>query len=269
MNQTHEDFEVIVVDGNSTDKTRDISEKYGARLIRLKEKSNPAVKRNLGAREAKGDILCFVDSDCFLAQDYLAKVVETLKLTGADAVSGMTLTPPKVNFIGYLTGLEYEDRFVQMREGFVNIAATTCLSIKKEVFEAVGGFREIFKERAVGEDWDLSARMVQMGYRIYHSNSIKVFHDTSDNLQRYINSQFYHAFYRPIHARRYKQFGDDYSSFILSSIFLLNLPCTIRIYRRSKDLKVLALIPLSFLRSFAWIFGAIAGILRVSAIPRI
>lgn len=261
--QTCRDYEIIVVDGNSSDKTREICERFGVEFILLEAKLNPAVKRNVGAAKAKGDILCFIDSDCVLPADYLTNVSKVFEEKNADAVSGMTLPSPESNFIGYLTGLEYEARFNSMGDGYVSVAASTCLSVRKEAFLDVDGFIEIFNDKAVGEDWDLSARLVQKGFKIYHSNLVKVFHDTSDSLLSYLRSQFYHAFYRPIHSKRYGRYSDEYSGFILSSVLLLNIPYTLRLYGRTNNIKTLALIPLSIIRSMVWLIGATVGTIKV------
>ncbi len=63
-NQTHRDYEVIVVDDCSTDKTPHIAQSYRCNLIQLSENHGPAYCRNRGAKKARGEILVFTDSDC-------------------------------------------------------------------------------------------------------------------------------------------------------------------------------------------------------------
>lgn len=71
-------YEVIVVDGGSSDKTLSIVEEYGTHLIQSK-KQGRAAQMHLGALEAKGDILCFLHADTFAPNDLVSVVQSTLE----------------------------------------------------------------------------------------------------------------------------------------------------------------------------------------------
>ncbi|MBU0615524.1 MAG: glycosyltransferase, partial [Nanoarchaeota archaeon] len=70
--QRFKDYEIIVADNNSKDKTRDIAKKFGAKVV---PGGLPAKARNLGAKAAKGNILLFLDSDVILSKGSLNKAV--------------------------------------------------------------------------------------------------------------------------------------------------------------------------------------------------
>ncbi|MHA2339146.1 MAG: glycosyltransferase [Candidatus Hodarchaeales archaeon] len=259
-NQSYRNLEVITVSNKEKYKKKSVRSFFNPR------RKGVGVKRNLGAENARGHIFLFLDSDCILKRNAVANLVNVFKKTNADAVSGKTLAPRlKPNTLSYVTGLEYEDRFDQMGENFVDTAATTCLGVTKNAFKKIGGFKDYTTGEATGEDWDFTAKMTKKGLKIFHTNKVQVYHEHYDTFKKYLKRQYQHARYRVTHYRKYKQARDQYSSgdMLLSSIILLNIPCALRLYRRTKSFKVfISLIPISFFRSFAWISGMILGVIR-------
>src|SRR5687767_3744901 len=73
-NQRHE---VIVVDDASTDRTAQIAEQQGARVVSVNKRHIAAV-RNAGAREAQGDIFIFVDADTTVSPQVLRAALDAL-----------------------------------------------------------------------------------------------------------------------------------------------------------------------------------------------
>src|SRR3989344_7129004 len=69
-NQGFKDYEIIVADHSSKDKTRQIAKKYGCRIV---NGGKPPIARNNGAKIAKGNILFFIDADCIIGKDFFKK----------------------------------------------------------------------------------------------------------------------------------------------------------------------------------------------------
>ena len=67
--------EVIVVDGNSTDKTQEIVKRYPVKLI-VEKRKGLNVARNTGIKCSKGEIIAFTDSDCIVPPDWLRRLWE-------------------------------------------------------------------------------------------------------------------------------------------------------------------------------------------------
>src|SRR3989337_3636674 len=94
--QTWTNFEIIVVDGGSTDKTINIAESHQTKII-VKKELREFPSRNIGAKMACGEILLFTCADVTFPSDFLAKIDQNfddlglLALTGPDIPQGALL----------------------------------------------------------------------------------------------------------------------------------------------------------------------------------
>lgn len=88
QNNEFEDFEIIVVDGDSEDRTREIAREYGADVIEGLGKGLAAAQ-NLGWRNASGEIVWFIDADCELESDSLRQAAEFFEENPDKAIGGL------------------------------------------------------------------------------------------------------------------------------------------------------------------------------------
>lgn len=87
--QTYKRYEIVVVDGGSTDNTAKVAKKYGARLIKETGKyRSPANARNIGMEEAKGDIIALFDCDSEVNNKFLE---EGIKAFSSKEVMGVSV----------------------------------------------------------------------------------------------------------------------------------------------------------------------------------
>jgi len=156
-------IEIIVVDSNSPDNTRAVAKKYADKVVNLK-KRGVGKARNVGAQEAKGELLLFLDADTLLDSGFIAEIYETL--TCEDVVCA----------VGTMAGIERSGAagnvFKFAHYGLVNFVSaltarmghpffpTVCCACRKSVFQRVGGFDEGL---AVAEDLVFSLRMGRTG----------------------------------------------------------------------------------------------------------
>lgn len=87
-NQTFKDFEMIIVDDGSSDKSYEIAEEFCSKNTNFKlikqENSGPAAARNTGVSHCKGEYIAFMDSDDYLEKNFLEELYNLAQKTGAD-----------------------------------------------------------------------------------------------------------------------------------------------------------------------------------------
>jgi glycosyltransferase involved in cell wall biosynthesis len=167
--QTLRPLEVIVVDGGSKDRTRNIAEELGAKVLLepVHTGSIPSIGRNYGAKYAKGDMLAFLDADCYPENTWLRKTLKNLsnrRIGIYGIVVSVTRQEPIVSQAFHYLHKQINYDFVPSR----------CMAIRKELFWKLGGFDE---KLPTGEDNDLSYKVKEMGYEILVDKESKVYHD--------------------------------------------------------------------------------------------
>jgi len=190
-----EHFEVIVVDNGSTDATERAVRNFPVVLLKcLKRGQGPA--RNLGLKNAKGDLICFTDSDILIPKDWLAKMSSFLQENPkVDGVGGIVLPPEEENqnSIRRIAGEIYVER-----QGFpTQITRTQYLkgrgtlytansAYRKEALVACNGFDEPMWHHYYYHDScdiDLSWKLVKMGKNLIFNPNIRVYHYAHSSLQ--------------------------------------------------------------------------------------
>ena len=153
-NQTYPNVEIIVVDNYSRDKTKDIAQNYGARIyLKGPERSSQV---NFGVTKAKGKYIYRVDSDFVLEPSVVEEAVSKCEEHGYDVVAVHNASDPTISFWSKVRKLErdcYEDDELNIGARF----------IRREVFEAVGGFDETL---VAAEDYDLHNKLLEKGFRV-------------------------------------------------------------------------------------------------------
>jgi glycosyltransferase involved in cell wall biosynthesis len=160
--QLYRPIELIVIDNESTDQTRQIA----SRLSDITESFGPerSAQRNRGALLARGNFLLFIDSDMTLTPRVIGDCLDAVRLSGAPAV-----VIPEISIgEGFLAHCRALERSCYAGDDAVEAARF----FTRRVFEASGGF----DENLTGpEDWDLSLR-VAAGRRLPRAVS-HIYHD--------------------------------------------------------------------------------------------
>jgi glycosyltransferase involved in cell wall biosynthesis len=166
--------EIIVVADGDTDGSWIVATELGARVFRLPTRSGPARARNLGAREASGEVLFFVDPDVTIPRDAIAKVADTF-VTAPDVMAmfgSYDDSPAADNFFSQYKNLFHHYVHQHAREE-ASTFWSVCGAIRKSVLFKVGGFDEWYSEASV-EDIELGYRLQKAGYKIRLCKTLQV-----------------------------------------------------------------------------------------------
>jgi len=168
--------EVIVVDDSSGDGSGRLASEFGAEVLTTLVRSGPAHARNLGARQACGDILLFVDADVAVRPDTAGRVALAFRLDpGLSALFGSyDDAPAAADFLSQYKNLMHHYVHQTGREDAFTFWAG-CGAIRRELFLSLGGFDERYREPAI-EDIELGYRLKSAGYKILLIKALQVKH---------------------------------------------------------------------------------------------
>jgi glycosyltransferase involved in cell wall biosynthesis len=162
---SEEDYEIIVVNNGSSDRTAEIARRAGVTLVES-ERRFVGAARNMGARVARGEVLSFLDADCIPKTDWLREGIKSLDqekcVTGAQCEA-----PDDAGWIERVW-------FSHQRTGRIEIPHINSgnLIIHRSLFFEIGGFDETLSS---GEDFEFCSR-AKSRVRIIADNKIRVVH---------------------------------------------------------------------------------------------
>jgi glycosyltransferase involved in cell wall biosynthesis len=169
-------FELIVVDDNSTDDSPEIARKYADVVLHMGKNSGPAKARNYGAQESGAPILFFLDADVRIYPDTISRVIAAFhENPEISAVFGSYDTqPPEKNFFSQYKNLFHH--YVHQR-GSSNAKTfwAGCGAIRKTDFDAAGGFSAEFAKPSI-EDVELGYKLRERGKTIRLLKDLQVTH---------------------------------------------------------------------------------------------
>jgi len=182
-------FELLVVDGGSHDRTREIVRAAARERPNIHLLDNPkratAAGLNIGIRRSRGDAVTILGAHSYVAPDFLTQVDYHLNHVDASCVGPRWQTVGRT-YQARAIALAMSSRFgvgnaayrVSRRSGFVD----TCgfATYRRAVFERIGYFDEHLARS--NEDYEFNRRLINAGERIYMSPSIKACYYTRSSI---------------------------------------------------------------------------------------
>ncbi|MFI3240152.1 MAG: glycosyltransferase, partial [Bacteroidales bacterium] len=172
------DFEVVLVEDGSTVRCEKCVNRYNDRLsiqYYYKENEGRSIARNYGLERAKADYFIFFDSDCVIPKDYFKILKGELERNFTDCFGGPDAAHDSFSDVQKAINYSMTSFLTTggIRGGKVNlekfVPRTFNMGFSRKVYNAVGGFREMFSE-----DIDMSTRISQAGFSIGLINSAYV-----------------------------------------------------------------------------------------------
>ncbi len=168
-------LEIIIVDNNSSDMTKEIAKQFPVKLLEEKNIQSSYAARNRGIHNAKGEILAFIDSDCTATPPWVKEGVKVLVYEDADLVGG------KVEFVysKNKTAAELYDSITHMQNEIyikeLKVSSTANLFVKSSLFNEIGMFPDRVKS---GGDLQWTGKAVANGFLLVYSPEAIVNHPT-------------------------------------------------------------------------------------------
>ena len=194
----YNNFEVILVDNNSTDGSMEFVTKNYPKIIVIKLDSNKgfAEPNNIGAKIAKGEYLLFLNNDTVTTTNFISEMVKVLEKDEKIAICQSLLLKPDGNidssgdFIDKM-GIVYNSKTKTDEIKEISSARGASMLIRKKIFDKLGGFDEKFFFSF--EDVDLGWRSWILGYKVVIAPQSIVYHSAGKTSSKLKSEAAFHG----------------------------------------------------------------------------
>ncbi|MDR1984464.1 MAG: glycosyltransferase [Prevotellaceae bacterium] len=228
--QTDNDFEVIIMEGASTQPCDEICKEY-SKVLDIKHTKNQitsrSIRRNIGIENAAGNYVILFDSDCILPPQYIATIRKQLTENYADCFGGPDNAHESFNKLQ--KAINYSMTSLFTTGGIRGATSKTDkflprafnMGFSKEVYAKTGGYDEI-----IGEDIDLSMRIKEAGFSVRLIKDAFVYHKRRLTLKKFYKQTYTFGRARIVFGKRHKGTLKILhllpTCFVLGNIFLVS-----------------------------------------------
>jgi GT2 family glycosyltransferase len=182
------DYEVIVVNDGSTDRTLEIARCFPYARIISQPNKGLSVARNVGAEAATGEIVAYTDSDCVADPDWLTYLVSTMERKQLVACGGPNFPPPEDSLVPSAVAVSPGGpTHVLLTDETAEHIAGCNMAFRRHALLGLGGFDPTY--RAAGDDVDMCWRFQDAGHTIGFSPAAIVWHFRRNTVGAYLCQQ--------------------------------------------------------------------------------
>ncbi|HEY3908933.1 MAG TPA: glycosyltransferase [Stellaceae bacterium] len=182
------DYEVIVVNDGSRDRTLEIAEGFPYCRIISQPNQGLSAARNVGAAAATGEIVAYTDSDCVADPDWLTYLVAKMEASGLAACGGPNFPPPEASLVPAAVAVAPGGpTHVLLSDEVAEHIAGCNMAFRRDILLGLGGFDPVY--RAAGDDVDICWRFQDAGYTIGFSPAAMVWHFRRNTVKAYCDQQ--------------------------------------------------------------------------------
>ncbi|MBI5142723.1 MAG: glycosyltransferase family 2 protein [Nitrospirae bacterium] len=214
--QDYPDFDVVVVDNNSTDSTAAIVKRYPVTYLFESKKGWPAA-RNTGIAHADGQYVANIDADCFPTPSWITNLMKRINETGVGCVVGKTLVEEGVTFAQkyYASTNPFSIEHKIGKTGFVPWGGGNNV-MNRDAFLKAGGYDS--DRFTSGADIDMHMRMERLcGLRTVFEESALIHHEARGSVREFyeVAAKYAHGGYMRSRDSSMSDSGDYFRLFAL------------------------------------------------------
>ena len=213
------DFEIIIYPNEKTDEKWEKTRQIASGSL------DPAGKRNLALRDAKGEVLVFIDDDSYPESNFLEVLEKDFSDENIFVVGGPALTPAESSFwqrvsgamfLSYLSG-GFPERYRSIgKKKFVCDWPTVNLSIRKKTFEEIGGFQCCYWP---GEDTYLCFELLtKKNIQVLYDPDLIVYHHRRESLKQHLAQISSYGIHRGFFAKKFPKTSFNWRYFLPSGL---------------------------------------------------
>ncbi len=193
------DFEVIVVDDESSDNSVEIIKRFPVRLLELKGRLGAGAARQAGAKEAQGEIIAFTDADCVVPRDWLAKIAKRFKENPSLAGIGGVYKPhPQDGLISRFANWSVYISYYPFVAKDTDSLNTGNCAYRRDIFlSCPPPEHDYFRGMAAAEDTLLSMEISKKG-KLIHDWDLYIYHRSRDTIPKLFKQQITRGYSRTI-----------------------------------------------------------------------
>ncbi|WP_341221359.1 glycosyltransferase [Polaribacter atrinae] len=224
------DFEVLIIEDGSTEKSENIVEEYKSQLnlkYIFKENSGAGASRNFGMQKASGNYYIILDSDVIVPPQYLSEVNNALEINYTDAFGGPDAAHK--SFTSLQKAINYSMTSVLTTGGIRGKKQAVGkfqprsfnLGLSKAAFNKTQGFSKMKN----GEDIDLTFRLWENGFGTQLIEKAFVYHKRRSSIQQFFKQTFGFGTARPILNKKYPETAKP--TYWFPSLFIIGIDVSI------------------------------------------